>query len=31
MEEWKPIKSAPKDGREIRVKRDGSEETAVVA
>jgi hypothetical protein len=31
MEQWKPIASAPKDGKEIRVKRDGSEETAVVA
>ena len=25
MEEWKPIATAPKDGREIRVKRDGME------
>jgi hypothetical protein len=27
MEEWKPIATAPKDGREIRVKRDGMEAT----
>jgi hypothetical protein len=29
MEEWKLIATAPKDGRQIRVKRDGSEETVV--
>jgi hypothetical protein len=29
MEEWKPIETAPKDGRQIRVKRDDSEETVV--
>jgi hypothetical protein len=31
MEEWKPIDTAPKDGRQIRVKRDDSEETVVWA
>jgi hypothetical protein len=31
MEEWKPIETAPKDGRQIRVKRDDSEETVVWA
>jgi hypothetical protein len=30
MEDWKPIATAPKDGREIRVKRDGHEEKTVV-
>jgi hypothetical protein len=25
MSEWQPIKSAPKDGREIRVRREGEE------
>jgi hypothetical protein len=29
MQEWKPIATAPKDGRQIRVKRDDSEETVV--
>jgi hypothetical protein len=27
MEDWKPIATAPKDGREIRVKLDGMEAT----
>jgi hypothetical protein len=27
MEEWRSITTAPKDGREIRVKRDGMEAT----
>jgi hypothetical protein len=27
MEDWKSIATAPKDGREIRVKRDGMEAT----
>jgi hypothetical protein len=29
MEEWKLIESAPKDGRQIRVKRDDLQETVV--
>jgi hypothetical protein len=29
MEVWKPIETAPKDGRQIRVKRDDSQETVV--
>jgi hypothetical protein len=29
MEVWEPIESAPKDGRQIRVKRDDFQETVV--
>jgi len=29
MEEWKPIATAPRDGSQIRVKRDGMEATVV--